>query len=78
LRKLFQTEQILQVNRFEILKYSGPYEVLSITDQHYHCIIKPFSVHITGKQLSVQYLNDDGFIVSCEGLKSLQIEQLEK
>lgn len=76
LKKLFETEQMLQLNRFEVMKYSGDYTIQLITEQQCNCIIKPFSVHITGKELAVQYLKDDGFIILCKELHSLTIERL--
>ncbi|MEK4230043.1 RNA methyltransferase [Solibacillus sp. FSL H8-0538] len=76
MKKLFQTEQMLQLNRFEVMKYSGDYTIQSITEQQCTCIIKPFSVHITGKELAVKYLQEDGFIILCEELQSFTIERL--
>ena len=76
MKKIFQTEQMIQLHRFELFHYTGDYEITLISEEQCHCIMKPFSVHITGKKVAVQVLKDDGFIVLCEQLHSLSIERL--
>lgn len=73
---MFQTGQILQLTQFHHVKYSGPYHVELISETIFHCIMEAFSIHITGKELSVHYMQEDGFFLSCNAIESVRIERL--
>lgn len=76
MKKLFQASDSLQLSANRHIKYSGAYDIESITEQAFTCIMTSFSVHITGKQLKVHYLQEDGFFLSCDAIESIHIERI--
>ena len=66
----------MQLSKFQHLKYNGPYEVELISDTIFDCIVEAFSIHITGKQLVVHYIQEDGFFLSCDAIESVRVERI--
>ncbi|MER1986103.1 MAG: hypothetical protein ABS949_05875 [Solibacillus sp.] len=76
MKKLFQTTDSLQLSAYRHIKYSGAYEIDYISEQAFKCIMTSFSIHITGKQLIVHYLQEDGFFLSCDAIESIHVERV--
>lgn len=76
MKNLFQASDSLQLAAYRHIKYNGVYQIDYISEHAFKCIMNHFSIHITGKQLIVHYLQEDGFFLSCDALESIQVERL--
>lgn len=75
MKKLFPTEASLQIVPFEQIRFNGKYELESISDEYYECTIQQYRIQLSAKNIEVQYLHDQGFLVSCRALHKLVIER---
>ena len=76
MKNIFQTSDSLQLSANRHIKYSGAYDIGFVSERAFSCMMATFSVHITGEQLTVHYLQEDGFFLSCDAIESIHIERL--
>lgn len=78
LKKLFPAEPTLKITNAEKIRYSGTYQVRNITTEQYECEIDQFQMHVIGKEIAVQFLQEDGFLLTCEKMQKITIERIQR
>ncbi|MEG0471923.1 MAG: RNA methyltransferase [Solibacillus sp.] len=78
MKRLFPTEPALKISNAEKIRYTGTYQIRNITTEQYECIIDQFQMNVTGKEIAVQFLQDDGFLLTCKSLQKITIERMQR
>lgn len=78
LKKLFPAEPTLKITNAEKIRYSGTYQVRNITTEQYECAIDQFQMQVIGKEIAVQFLQEDGFLLTCEKMQKITIERIQR
>ncbi|MEG0381278.1 MAG: RNA methyltransferase [Kurthia sp.] len=78
MKKLFPAEPTLKISNAEKIRYNGTYQIRNITTEQYECVIEQFQMNVTGKEIAVQFLQEDGFLVTCKSLQKITIERIPR
>lgn len=78
MKKLFPAEPTLKISNAEKIRYNGPYQIRNITTEQYECVFEQFHMNVTGKEIAVQFLQEDGFLLTCNSLQKITIERIQR
>ncbi|ATP39465.1 RNA methyltransferase [Solibacillus sp. R5-41] len=78
MKKLFPAEPTLKISNAEKIRYNGTYQIRNITTEQYECVIEQFHMNVTGKEIAVQFLQEDGFLLTCKSLQKITIERIQR
>lgn len=74
MRQLFSPMPFLEWIDYNKIRWSGNYEVLHITDEAFNCKLGNWELQIVGKEIVVEYLAQQSFIISVQKIQLLTIK----
>lgn len=75
MKKLFQTDPIIEIVNCRQLRLIGNYRFLEASDKHCSFIYENFSISIKANQVHIDVLKEEEFIIHVEELLSIDMKR---
>lgn len=75
LKKLFQTEPLMEISNCEQLKFIGKYKFLEASERHCAFIYEQFYIYVKAEKVHIDVLKVEELIIHVEELLSIEMKK---
>jgi hypothetical protein len=75
MKKLFQTDPLIEILNYRQLRIIGTYKFLEASEQHCIFLYEDFSLSIKAKRVHIDVLKEEEFIIHVEELLSIEMKR---
>ncbi|MCP1145331.1 hypothetical protein [Lysinibacillus endophyticus] len=75
MKKLFQSDPLIEISNCRQLRLIGTYKFLEASDRHCAFLYEDFSILIKAEEVHIDVLKEEEFIIHVEGLQSFEMKR---